>query len=255
MLEARLLTKRYDRFPAVESVSFQVRRGEVVGYLGPNGSGKSTTVKMLAGLLPPTSGAVFFDGEDVARDPIGFKRRLGYVPEEAHLYGHLSGEEYLKLVGRLRGIAEKTLARRIDALLSLFSLSRDRHASAASYSKGMRQKILISAALLHDPEVLLFDEPLSGLDVTSGLVFRHLLALLAARGKAVLYGSHVLPEVEKSCTSVVILHKGRVVANDSVTRLMDLMRSPSLEDVFTQLAVADDPVVTARGLVDAMSLA
>src|SRR5579862_5116210 len=196
MLEARHLVKRYYGHAVVNDVSFAVHAGEVVGYLGPNGSGKSTTTRMLTGLLEPTSGAIIFDGRDARRDPIELRRRLGYVPEEPHLYPFLAGREYLELVGRLREMPHAPTARKIGALLHLFGLSEAGEQGIAAYSKGMRQKILVIAALLHDPDLLIFDEPDSGLDVTTALVLRHLIASLAGRGKAILYTSHILDVVE-----------------------------------------------------------
>jgi ABC-2 type transport system ATP-binding protein len=248
VIEVRGLTRYYAARPVVNGVSFTLRRGTVTGYLGPNGSGKSTTVKMLVGLVAPTSGEILCDGRPVSADPVGFRQNLGYVPEEPALYTHLTGEEYLVLVGRLRGMDDARLRRRIDALLSLFGLDGDRHAFLAAYSKGIRQKVLISAALLHDPELLVFDEPLSGLDVTSALVFRHLLIALAEDGKAILYSSHELAEVERTCSDVLILHAGTVVAHDSVTRLKELSASPDLEHVFTRLTLQEDPAETARAI-------
>ena len=162
------------------------------------------------------------------------------MPEEPYLYPYLTGREYLQLVGRLRCMSQPALDKKIDDFLELFSLQGERHAALSSYSKGMRQKVLIAAGLLHNPEVLIFDEPLSGLDVTSALIFRHLVKSLAGEGKIILYSSHVLKVVEKVCSSVVILHKGRVVAHDSVERLRDLMRLPSLEEIFSQLVLEQD---------------
>src|SRR5215470_9296654 len=151
MLEVRELTKRYRSIPAVDCVSFSIRPGEILGYLGPNGSGKSTTVKMLTGLLEPSDGDILYQGSSIRKDMVAFKRVMGYVPEEAHLYPHLTGREYLQLVGRLRGLQRRVLDPKIDEFLRLFSLWDDRHDALSSYSKGMRQKILLSAALLHNP--------------------------------------------------------------------------------------------------------
>jgi ABC-2 type transport system ATP-binding protein len=252
MLAVVNLTKRYSSIPAVDDVSFTVERGKVLGYLGPNGSGKSTTVKMLTGLLVPSQGHILFDGRDIQDQLIAYKSLLGYVPEDAQLYNYLTGREYLQLVGRLRGLAPKTLDRKIDDFLQLFSLYKSRHSALSSYSKGMRQKILISAALLHNPEVLILDEPESGLDVTSALVFRNLIKELAIRGKIVLYSSHVLEVVEKVCSQIVILHQGRVMANDSVENLRLLMQLPSLGDIFAQLVIAEDTEKLARDIVQVM---
>ena len=252
-LEVQGLTKRYRRVPVVNEVSFNVNAGEITGYLGPNGSGKSTTVKMLAGLVEPTAGKILLDGFDVRHDFIGFKRRLGYVPEEAHVYPALSGMEYLQLMGRLRELPERVVNEKATDLLRLFSLYLNRHAPLASYSKGMKQRVLISAALLHDPDVLIFDEPLSGLDVSSSLLFKHLVAELAARGKIILYISHVLEVVERICAKVIIIYKGQIKAEDSVGRLRDLMHLPSLEEIFTQLVQHEDMEAVARDIAGAIS--
>ena len=252
MLELKGLTKYYRNTAVVDNVSFAVHPGEVTGYLGPNGSGKSTTVKMVTALIEPTAGKVFLDGRDVREDLTGFRRRLGYVPEDAILYSYLTGLEYLQLIGRLRGLPERTLDRRANDLLELFSLYPHRHAPISAYSKGMRQRVLISAALLHDPDVLILDEPLSGIDVTSAQLFKHLLGELAARGKMILYISHVLEVVEKVCARVIIIYRGRIMANDSVERLRDLMNVPSLEEIFSQLIEQRDLKGLARDIVAAM---
>jgi ABC-2 type transport system ATP-binding protein len=252
MLEVRHLTKRYSSIPAVQDVSFTIRPGQILGYLGPNGSGKSTTVRMLVGLVEPSEGEILFYGEDVLKNRVAFARRLGYVPEEPHLYPHLTGREYLQLVGRLRGIPRTALNYKIDSLLELFALHDFRHTQMSAYSKGMRQKVLLSASLLHNPELLIFDEPFSGLDITAALVFRTLLQALAAEGKMILYSSHVLEVVERICSEVVILHRGHVLAPDSVERLRDLKASASLEEVFAQLILFEDAGATAQQIISVM---
>ena len=250
MLEVRGLTKRYSRVPVVHGVSFEARPGEVTGYLGPNGAGKSTTVKMLTGLIHPSAGEICYRGVPVHADLVGYKRRVGYVPEDPHLYPYMSGREYLQLVGRLRCISEKALNSKIDDLLALFGLARHGNAALTSYSKGMRQKVLLASALLHNPEVLILDEPLSGLDVTSTLVVRSLIQALAREGRCVLFSSHILEVVEKVCSKVVILHRGRIVADDSVERLRSLMDLPSLEHVFASLVIQEDTERTALDIVE-----
>jgi ABC-2 type transport system ATP-binding protein len=252
MLEVRNLRKRYKRIPAVDGLSFTIRPGEVLGCLGPNGAGKSTTVKVLIGLIEPTNGEILFHGKDVRADWPAFLRRVGYVPEEPNLYSQLTGREYLQLTGRLRGIPRLALEARMDGMLRLFSLWEDRHALLTSYSKGMRQKILLSAALLHDPELLILDEPFSGLDVNTAMVLRSLIRALSRQGKMILYSSHVLETVEKVCSSVLILRKGTVVAHDRVERLRDLLQQPSLEAVFTQLTQQEDPDRVACEMIAAM---
>jgi ABC-2 type transport system ATP-binding protein len=254
MLEVRQLTKLYTGVAAVDRVSFNIHPGEILGYLGPNGAGKSTTVKMLTGLLEPTSGHILFQGEDVHHDLKSFQRRIGYVPEEPHLYPHLSGREYLQLTGRLRGIPRITLERKMDDLLRLIGLWEDRHSPLASYSKGMRQKILLLGALLHDPELLILDEPFSGLDVNASMILRSLLSSLASRGKMILYSSHVLEVVEKVCNNVLILRKGQVVAHDSVAHLRELMSKSSLEGVFAQLTQPEDTDAIANRILDVVAV-
>jgi ABC-2 type transport system ATP-binding protein len=253
MLEARLLTKRYAGIPVVDHVSFSIEPGEILGYVGPNGAGKSTTVKMLTGLIEPTSGHIHFHGREVRDDLKAYQRRIGYVPEEPHLYPHLSGREYLQLAGRLHGLPRRTLEPKMDELIRLFGLWEDRHSPLAAYSKGMRQKILISAALLHDPDLLILDEPFSGLDVNTAMVLRSLLYALASRRKVVLYSSHVLEVVEKVCDRVLILRKGQVVAHDSVARLRERMEESSLEGVFAQLTQPEDTDAVARQILDVVA--
>jgi ABC-2 type transport system ATP-binding protein len=252
MLEARRLTKYYSAIPAIRDVSFTLAPGTILGLLGPNGSGKSTTVSILTGLLEPSGGRICFDGIDVGDRLIEYKARLGYVPEEAHLYSHLTGPEYLALIGRLRSMPETRLQPKIAAFLEIFGLTDDQHAPMSAYSKGMRQKILIAAALLHDPQILVLDEPNSGLDVTTSLMLRSLIRALAAEGRMVLYCSHVLEIVEQIATDVLILQDGRVAAHGSVGELRRMMASPTLEQVFRRLVVATDVDGLARTLMDVM---
>jgi len=239
MLEAKGLTKTYSSVPAVDNVSFSIAPGQILGYLGPNGAGKSTTVKMIAGLLEPTRGSVLFDGQNIQRDLPGFKARLGYLPEEPNLYPHLTGREYLDLVASLRELPEKSARKRADDLLDLFALSGHKDAAIGSYSKGMRQKILIISALLHNPDLLILDEPLSGLDVNSVLIFRKLIQILGAKGKVIFYCSHVLEVVEKICSHVLILRKGKVVGYGLVSQIRDQARA-TLEDTFSHLVEEED---------------
>jgi ABC-2 type transport system ATP-binding protein len=249
-LRATQLSKRYSGLHVVHRVSLTVRPGEIVGYLGPNGSGKTTTARMLAGLLEPSNGTVEYDGRDIRNDLVAYRKRLGYVPEEPYLYPFLSGREYLQLVGRLREMPEPLLEAKIDGFLQLFNLRHAGDQSIASYSKGMRQKVVISAALMHDPDVVIFDEPETGLDVTTTMMLRHLVRTLASRGKAILYSSHILEVVEKVCDRILVLHQGKVVADDTIERLRTTLSRGSLEGVFAQLVIRDDPEQLARDLAD-----
>ncbi len=249
MLELRGVIKRYTGIPVVNGVTFTAARGEVTGYLGPNGSGKFTTLKMITGLIEPSDGEILFDGVPIGRDRLAHKQRLGYVPEEPHLYPHLTGAEYLEMVGQLRGIPERLVDHKASGFLRLLGLHGDRNVPISSYSKGMRQKILLAAALLHNPELILLDEPFSGLDVNSALVLRGLIHELAARGKVVLFSSHELDTVERVSSRVVILHKGKVVANDSIEHLRSLMSLPTLEGIFSQLAIEQDTAAITQEIV------
>ncbi len=254
MLEALHLSKHYSSIPAVQDLSFTLRPGQVLGCLGPNGSGKSTTVKMLTGLLQPTRGTVRFEGRDIRDDLTGYRKRMGYVPEEAHLYPYLTGWEYLEMVGTLRGMPRSQLSVTIDSLLQLFAMHPHRFASIGTYSKGMRQRILLVAALMDNPDIFIFDEPLSGLDVTSALIFKNLVQALGRQGKFVFYCSHVLEVVEKVCTDVLILRKGVVIAQDSVANIGRIL-GQSLENTFLHLVDDVDTVRIARDIVSVMSAA
>src|SRR5690349_2155228 len=252
MLAVRRLTKHYGALVAVHDVSFEARPGEVLGLLGPNGSGKSTTVKILTGLLHPSGGAVTLDGVDIFADLPQYKSQLGYVPEEPHLYSYLTGPEYLRLVGRLRGLAESALEDKIDRFMRLLDVFDDRYQTLSSYSKGMRQKILIAAAVLHNPRIVVLDEPFSGLDVTAARVLKAFVRSLADDGKMVVFSSHVLEVVEQVCSRVVILKDGRIVGHDSVEHLRATLRLPSLDAVFASLVAEEHVEERTRGLVAAM---
>jgi ABC-2 type transport system ATP-binding protein len=250
MLELRHVHKRYSSIPAVQDVSFTARAGEVTGYLGANGSGKSTTMKMIVGLIASSNGEILFNGIPIQQDPIQYKMRIGYVPEEPYLYSHLTGLEYLVMVGQLRNLAARPAAECIDELLRLFGIHGDRDVPISSYSKGMRQKVLLSAALMHNPDLILLDEPFSGLDVGTSLVLRSLIQELAARGKVILFSSHELETVERISSHVVILHKGKIVADDSMERLRTLSSVPTLEGIFSELTVEHDAGAVSRQIAD-----
>src|SRR5690348_2556706 len=208
VLEARDLAKRYGAVMAVRDISFAIGPGEILGVLGPNGSGKSTIVKMVTGLLEPTRGQVWFQGTRIDHEMSAFKRSLGYVPEQPDLYGFLTGWEYLDLVATLRGLDQRTFREKASAMLQGLTLYGSRDAPIGSYSKGMRQRIVLISALMHDPDLLVLDEPFSGLDVTSALVIRHVIAKLASDGKAILFSSPVLEQADRLCTHLVLLKKG-----------------------------------------------
>ena len=253
MLEIRSLTKYYGALAAVRELSFEARPGEVLGLLGPNGSGKSTTVKILTGVLQPTDGTVLLDGREVAADLTRYKAQVGYVPEEPHLYTYLTGEEYLRLVGRLRGLADSVLDGKIERFMRLLEVTDDRYLTLSGYSKGMRQKILIAAAVLHNPRIVILDEPFSGLDVTAARVLKSFVRSLAECGRIVVFSSHVLEVVEQVCSRVVILKDGRQVGHDSVAKLRETLRLPSLDAVFAALVSEENISGRTNGLLEAMN--
>jgi ABC-2 type transport system ATP-binding protein len=254
MLELQEVTKSYRGIPAVRSISLQARPGQVIGLLGPNGSGKSTTVKMIVGILRPSRGTVRWNGRDIQDQLLEYQGLVGYVPEEPRLYSYLTAIEYLELVGGLRDIPRATLTTRIERYLELFGLEGARYSPLSAFSKGMRQKVLLAAALLHDPAIVVLDEPNSGLDVASSLILRTIVNTLASRGKVIIYSSHVLDAVEKVCEDVIILHKSHVVACNSVSKLRELTRTGTLEEVFATVAVDQDVARIGRELADVATL-
>jgi ABC-2 type transport system ATP-binding protein len=252
MLDVHHLTKRYGALTGIQDVSFTVRPGEVLGLLGPNGSGKSTTVKILTGLLQPTSGTVCLDGTDTFANLQAYKSTIGYVPEEPHLYSYLTGPEYLQLVGRLRRIPDTVLDDKIERFLKLLGIYDDRYQTLSSYSKGMRQKVLIAAAVLHNPRIVILDEAFSGLDVSAARVLKAFVRALADEGKIVVFSSHVLEVVEQVCSRVVILKDGRIVGHDSVANLRRTLQLPSLDAVFAALTAEENVEDRRRELIRAM---
>jgi len=254
MLEVRSLTKYYGALPALRDASFVARPGQILGYLGPNGSGKSTTVRMLVGLMEPTSGEVLWKGKSIFEDLANYRRCLGYVPEEPFLYTHLTAPEYLRLVGGLRGLEDGVLNQKIERFMKLLGLEDDQYQTLAAFSKGMRQKVQLASALLHNPELIVLDEPFSGLDVSAGLMLRSVIKTLAEEGRTILMSSHVIEVVEQLCTDVVILSDGKVVAHDRVDRLRRLQNDETLEHVFVKLAVRESVDEAAKAILDTVKL-
>jgi ABC-2 type transport system ATP-binding protein len=236
------LTKSYGSKLAVDHVSITIPSGQLVGYLGPNGAGKSTTVKMLTGMMAPTSGQAAIYGLDTQRDNTEVKRITGYVPESGAVYETLTGREYLEMVGRLYGMDDLVIQDRISKFGDFFELSGetlDRKLLSA-YSKGMRQKVVISAGLIHNPRVIFFDEPLNGLDASTQLMFKTLIKNLASEGKTIFYCSHMLDVVERTCDRIVIIDKGRIVADGTLAELQASSGKGSLEQIFNKLTAKTD---------------
>lgn len=248
-LEVESLTKRYDGATVLHGVSFTVPRGQVCGYLGPNGAGKSTTIKLLAGVLRPDGGSVRIAGHDVATDPIEAKRALGYVPESGALYTLLTPREHMSLVADLYDIPEPLAAERIETALERFDLKKLQNRRIDTLSKGQKQKTLIAASLLHEPKVLLLDEPLNGLDVAAARALKDVVRGMADRGATVLYCSHILDVVERVCDRVIILDRGRIAADAPTAELVARGKDATLESVFHALVTSNE----VEGLAGAFS--
>ncbi len=236
------LTKLFRGQPAVDGVSFRVRRGRFFGFLGPNGAGKSTTIRMLTGLLRPTAGDALIEGVRLSADLLGVKRRIGVVTEELPLYERLTGEEHLLFAARMHGLSRAEARRRATELLEFLSLDGERGKLVIDYSQGMRKKLALACALVHGPSVLFLDEPLNGIDPVSGRVVSDLLRRLTVRGVTVFFTSHVLDVVERLCDEVTVIDRGRIVAQgtlDEIRAQRALGGGATLEDVFLKLVQAD----------------
>ena len=242
----------YGGADVLHEISFSLAKGEIVGLLGPNGAGKSTTIKIIAGILAAARGSVSVLGLELPEKAIEAKRHIGYVPEAAGLYESLTGQEFLELIGRLHDIEEETLQNRIRKVLETFDLVSDRVSRLDAYSKGMRQKILLASALLHNPELILLDEPLTGLDVNSAMLVKDLLAALAADGKTILYSSHVLDVVERICDRVIIIHKGCLIADDSPDELKASTGQATLEEVFRHMTQASSVESSVARIIESL---
>jgi len=246
MIETSRLCKSYERKAAVIDLDLRVEPGEILGFLGPNGAGKSTTVKMLTGLIRPTSGRASVAGFDVVDQPLEVKKRIGYVPETAALYDSLTADEYLELIGCLHHLEPKASATRRAELLELFGLSAVANQRMAEFSKGMRQKVVLAAALIHRPDVLILDEPLDGLDANTAMVVKELLKKLAAQGKTIMFSSHILEVVERMCSRIFIINNGRYVTSGTAAEIRAATGADSLEAAFSALTgVRDVGEVTA----------
>jgi ABC-2 type transport system ATP-binding protein len=249
MIVADNLSRTFGDKVALSDLSLRVEPGEILGFLGPNGAGKSTTVKILTGMIRPTAGRAEVAGFDVTAHPLEVKRRIGYVPESGAMYDNLSAAEYLELVACLHHIAPAVAATRIDELLELFDLSAVRNQRVTEYSKGMKQKVVLAAALIHRPDVLFLDEPLSGLDANAALIVKELLRRLAAQKKTILFCSHILEVVERVCTRIVIINGGRKVIEGTGDEISRATGTGTLEAAFSTLTgVRDATGVTAEFL-------
>ena len=253
MIALDRLTRRFGDVTAVDGVSLSIPRGQIFGYLGPNGAGKTTTVKMLTGMIRPSAGTASVAGFDVREEPLEVKRRIGFVPESGAIYQSLSPREYLSFVARLYGMEEASSTRRMTEIGRFLGLSEDMDRRMTEFSRGMRQKVVVAGALIHNPDVLILDEPLSGLDANAALLFKELIRHLKDEGKTVFYCSHILEVVETLCDRVAILDKGRVVAEGSVDELKEMTDRSSLEGVFSKLTHAEDLSELAKAFSQRMA--
>jgi len=231
------LTKRYGRFTAVDRIDLAVPSGELFGFLGPNGAGKTTTFRMIAGILRPTSGSIEIGGIDINQRPLEAKARLGFIPDRPFVYDKLTGAEFLRFVAALYGQQGAVVERRIDELLELFDLRRWKDELTESYSHGMRQKLIISGALVHRPEVIVVDEPMVGLDPRSARLLKDLFRQFVDRGGTVLMSTHTLEVAETMCDRIAIIHGGKIVASGNMAELQEQTSSEhlGLEDLFLKL--------------------
>lgn len=225
--------------------------GQIIGYIGPNGAGKTTTIKILIGMLPDFEGQVTVFGKDVSENPLEVKSRIGYVPETAALYDTLTPLEYLRFVGQIYGISLETILSRTKKMLKLFGLKDHLNVRMNSFSKGMKQKVLVTAGLIHDPDILFLDEPLAGLDANTAMIIKEILSQLAAEGKTIFYCSHVMDVVERICHRIIIIDKGTIIANGSFDELQEMNKGKSLEGIFSQLTGSSGHAAKAREFISA----
>jgi ABC-2 type transport system ATP-binding protein len=219
----------------LKGVNLEVYEGQIIGYIGPNGAGKSTTVKIMLGLIEGYTGEVKILGQDISNNNIEYKKKVGYVPEIAEMYDTLTAREYLTFIGELYGLDHDEADKKAQKLTKLFGIEEVYNSRISSYSKGMKQKVLIISSLLHNPDILFFDEPLSGLDANSVMIVKEILAELSAKGKTIFYSSHIMDVVEKISNRIILLKDGQIVADGSFQELKDNCMEGSLEEIFNQL--------------------
>ncbi len=219
----------------LKGINLEIYPGQIIGYIGPNGAGKSTTVKIMLGILNSYNGEVKIFGQDISKNSIDYKRKIGYVPETAEIYENLTAYEYLTFLGEVYDMEFEVVNEKAKKLMSLFNIEGSYHSRIASYSKGMKQKLLIIASLIHNPDILFLDEPLSGLDANSVMVLKEILAQLASKGKTIFYSSHIMEIVEKISHRILLLNDGMIVADGTFEELKEKNKEGSLEGIFNQL--------------------
>lgn len=235
IVSIRNLKKSYGPKEVLKGVSFDVFRGQIIGYIGPNGAGKSTTVKLILGIEEGFRGDIEIFGKNISDGNIQFKQKIGYVPEIAEVYDNLTGHEYLTFIGELYGLDFEVADYKARELMELFGVGEVYHSRIASYSKGMRQKLLIISSLLHNPDLLFFDEPINGLDANSVMIFKEIMTQLAKEGKTIFYSSHIMDVVEKISSRIILLHDGKISADGTFDELKLQNKEGTLEEIFNEL--------------------
>lgn len=244
--------KNYGSKQVLKGIDLSVKPGEVIGYIGPNGAGKSTTVKILCGLISDFDGEVYIKGINIKDHPLKVKGMIGYVPELAELYEVLTPMEFLLLMGELYNIPEDIAKERATKMLSAFGLAANLHQRMDSFSKGMRQKVLITSGLLHNPDIIILDEPLSGLDANSVIIVKELISKLAQDGKTIFYSSHMMDVVEKVSSRIILINEGSVVADGTFEELKQQQGNQSLEKIFATLTKNETLTAASEQLLNAL---
>lgn len=250
VLSVRGLRKDFGSNKVLKGIDFEVNPGQIIGYIGPNGAGKSTTVKIFLGILDQYQGEIEMFGEVLKTGDWEYKRRIGYLPEQSEMYENLTAYEYLSFIGEMYGMESELVEEKGMGLMKLFGIEESYHARISSFSKGMRQKLLIIAAMIHDPDILFLDEPLSGLDANSVMVFKEVLSILKKRGKTIFYSSHIMEVVEKISDRIMLLYNGVIVADGTFEELQAQSAKGSLQDIFNQLTGFNDHTEIASQFVD-----
>jgi len=250
LIQIRNLSKSYGDKLVLKNLSLDIYPGQVIGYIGPNGAGKSTTVKILTGLIPDFEGEVIVDGINMAKDPLGIKKLFGYVPENAEIYDVLTPMEYLDFIGRLYGMDETTLHDRIKRLLTAFSLGTNADDRMDTFSKGMKQKVLLISGIIHNPKIIILDEPLSGLDANAVIMIKELILRLSKEGKTIFYCSHMMDVVEKVSDRILLINKGEIIADGTFESLKQ-NHSDTLERIFSKLTGREDQANEADAIINA----
>jgi len=250
VLEATHLSRTFGDFVAVDDATFTLQPGEIVGFLGPNGAGKTTTIKMLTGLLGPSSGAARVAGFDIVAQPLEAKARIGYVPDTPNLYGKLKAGEYLRFVGQLYKVPPAQVEERMRPMLDMFDLTEVAGNYLDTFSHGMQQKVAITGAFLHDPQIVFMDEPTVGLDPRSARLIKDLMIHNRDRGRTIFFSTHILEIAQTMCDRVIIINKGRIVADARVDELRAMRGEQSLEDIFLELTGGADADEMVKELDD-----